>query len=287
MFIKAIRDWLEIFPLIVFMFITKIFSLRTRTMIGGWLMSWVVRTNHKLKSRVIENLDLTMPGKSNTEKKKFIKKLGWFIGATFTELIFNSEFQKSKSRFEHIESELKPLIEANKQGRPIIIVSAHLGCWEAIRAVLKLYNLTSGAIYKKNKNQFYETLHLKAIKSGGEPIFSTGYRGTKKMVKHLKTGGIIAIMLDQAAEDGEFFDFLGVPAKTATSVAKIAIKLDALVVPSYGIRSVKENVIKVHFEAPILNTEYKTMTANLTKSIENRVRANPEQWYWLHRRWKY
>ena len=91
-------------------------------------------------------------------------------------------------------------------------------------------------------------MHLKAIKLGGEPIFSTGLSGTKRMVKHLKTGGIVAIMLDQAAIDGEFFDFLGVPAKTTTSVAKIALKLDALVVPSYAIRSESSESINVYFD---------------------------------------
>ena len=107
------------------------------------------------------------------------------------------------------------------------------------------------------------------------------------MVKYLRRGGIVAIMLDQAVEDGEYFDFFGVPAKTATSAAKIAIKLNALVVPSYAIRSKKTDKIKIYFEDPIPNSNYRNMTAMITKSIETRVSNNPEQWYWLHRRWKY
>ena len=94
-------------------------------------------------------------------------------------------------------------------------------------------------------------------------------------------------LLDQAVEDGEYFDFFGVPAKTATSAAKIAIKLNALVVPSYAIRSKKTDKIKIYFEDPIPNSNYRNMTAMITKSIETRVSNNPEQWYWLHRRWKY
>ena len=65
------------------------------------------------------------------------------------------------------------------------------------------------------------------------------------MVKHLKNGGNVAVMLDQAASDGEFFDFLGIPAKTATSIAKIALKLNALVVPAYAIRSEQNQNINV------------------------------------------
>ena len=284
---KIIRDGIEILPLLIFISLTKFLSFQRKVAIGGWLISWAIRTNYKLKRRVNQNLDLVMPNKTEIEKKEFLRRLGWFIGITFTELIFNSDFQKNKNKFHYKKSDLNPLIEANNKGRPIIIVSAHLGPWEAIRAVLKMHNLTSGALYKKNKNKFYETLHLRAIKSGGEPIFSTGLSGTKKMVKHLKNGGIVAVMLDQAASDGEFFDFLGVPAKTATSVAKIALKLNALIVPSYAVRIKGTNAINIHFEEPIIHTTYQDMTSKLTKSIEDRVLRDPEQWYWLHKRWKY
>ena len=284
---KSIRDGIEILPLLMFIVITKFFSLKTKVRIGGWLVRYLIIANQKLRRRVVKNLDLIMPAKSEFEKNRFIRNFGHFIGMTFTELIFNIEFQKNISRFQYSHQDLKPLIKANKEGRPIIIVSAHLGAWEAVRAVLKMHNLTAGAIYKKNKNQFYEAIHLKAIKAGGEPIFQTGLSGTKNMVKYLRRGGIVAIMLDQAVEDGEYFDFFGVPAKTATSAAKIAIKLNALVVPSYAIRSKKNDKIKIYFEDPIPNSNYRNMTAMITKSIETRVSNNPEQWYWLHRRWKY
>jgi KDO2-lipid IV(A) lauroyltransferase len=156
-----------------------------------------------------------------------------------------------------------------------------------VRSVLKIHGLTAGAIYKKNKNQFYEALHLKAIKAGGEPIFSTGLSGTKKMVRCLRDGGIVAMMLDQAASDGEFYEFLGKPAKTSTSIAKIALKLNALVVPAYAVRETTGETIAVTFEDPVIHTNYQEMTLKLTKSIERIVMSNPLQWYWLHRRWKY
>ncbi len=284
---KLIYDGIEIFPLLVFITLTKLLSLKKRTAVGGWIISWLIRVNSNLRSRVIKNLELVMPSKTTSEKKSFLRELGWYLGVTFTELIFNAEFQKTKDNFSYSKNDLKPLFEAQKQGRPVIIVSAHLGPWEAIRAVLKTHNLTTGAIYKKNKNRFYENLHLKAIKYGGEPIFSTGLSGTRNMVKYLKNGGAVAVMLDQAASDGEFFNFLGLPAKTATSIAKIALKLDALVVPAYAIRSTNNQKIKIYFEEAILHTNYQEMTAQLNKSIERRILCHPEQWYWVHKRWKY
>ena len=284
---QKIRDGVEIFPLLVFMALTKFISLKSRAALGAFIVSWVISINQKLKKRIVTNLELTMPHKSTLEKKEFVKVCGRLIGQTFIELIYNSEFQKRTSHFKYKKSQLEPLIKANKQGRPIIIVSAHLGPWEAVRSVLKMNGLTAGAIYKKNKNQFYEALHIKAIKSGGEPIFSTGLRGTREMVRHLRDGGIVAMMLDQAVSDGEFYDFLGRPAKTSTSVAKIALKLNALVVPAYAVRETTGEIIDVTFEDPVTHTNYQDMTLTLTRSIEKIVMSNPLQWYWLHRRWKY
>ena len=284
---KSIRDAVEILPLLILMKFTKLLPLKVKIVLGGLFFSWLVTINRRLRNRISNNLDLTMPEITKTQKRAFIKKFGTLAGKTFTELIFNAEFQKSSSKFKYTKDELSPLLTAKNEGRPIIIVSAHFGPWEAVRAVLKRYNLTAGAIYKKNNNQFYEPLHLKAIKHGGEPIFATGSNGTRKMIQHLKGGGIVAAMLDQAAKDGEFFDFLGVPAKTSTSVAKLALRLNALLVPAYAIRNPKSDQISVFFEPPIEHTNYKDMTSRLTASIEARVLLNPHQWYWLHKRWKY
>ena len=70
-------------------------------------------------------------------------------------------------------------------------------------------------------------------------------------------------------------------------MAKLAIKLNALLVPAYAVRKDKQSTIKVCFEKPIAHTNYHTMTANINKSIVARISENPTQWYWLHRRWKY
>ena len=96
---KSIRDGIEIFPLLTFIALTKFFSLETKTNIGGWLVSWLIRLNRKFKRRITKNLELTMPHKDKADQKKFIIEFGRYIGITFTELIFNSEFQKNKDRF--------------------------------------------------------------------------------------------------------------------------------------------------------------------------------------------
>ena len=284
---KVVFDFLQILPLWLLILVSKTFSCESRKKVGGIWFKLLLIFSKKLYLRIEKNLQIAFPNLNSAEKKLFIKKFAYQAGMTFTELMFNSDFHKNSNQFYFNSEELLPLFIASKEKRPIIIVSAHFGPWEAIRAVLKNNNLTSGAIYKKNKNQFYETIHLKAIKAGGEPIFPIGFNGTKEMIKYLKTGGVISVLLDQAAEDGEFFDFMGRPAKTSTSIAKLAIKLNALVVPAYAVRQDTPSKISVYFEEPLNISTYQIMTEQINKSIIARITRNPTQWYWLHRRWKY
>ena len=95
----------------------------------------------------------------------------------------------------------------------------------------------------------------------------------------------MALMIDQAVREGEYFQFMGRPAKTSTSIAEIALKYQALLIPAYGIRR-NDDRIEVSFEKPL---ELKTplyITKKMNISLERQVKANPTQWYWPHRRWK-
>ena len=222
---------------------------------------------------------------SSQKRKEFIKENSKMIGSSFIELMFNREFQKRNHKISYNKEQLVPLIAAKKIKRPIIVVSGHIGSWEAVRAVLKKYGLTSGALYQRNRNVFYEQLHLSAIKEGGEPIFEVGRSGTRKMISLIKSGGVVALMIDQAVKEGEYFQFLGNPARTSTSIAEIAMKYGALLIPAYGIRT-DIGGIEVCFDKPIKLENVNTITQKMNSSLEKRVEATPTQWYWPHRRWK-
>ena len=219
------------------------------------------------------------------KRKEFIIENSNMIGKSFVELMFNRDFHDRRGNIKYNQKELKPLVEAKKNGRPIIIISGHIGSWEAVRAILSKYGLTSGAIYQRNRNIFYERLHLSAIREGGEPILEVGTSGTRKMISLIRSGGVIAMMIDQAVKEGKYFQFLGRPAKTSTSIAEIAIKYNALLIPAYGIRG-HDRRIRVTFDKPIEKMTISSVTKDMNASLERKVKKHPTQWYWPHRRWK-
>ncbi len=280
-----LRHFFEIIPFYFIIIALNILPFESRVYWGGQVCSLILPLVRNFYERVDKNLELIYPNWSHQKRKEFIKENSKMIGKSFIELMFNKEFQHRSHRIKYNKKELMPLIAAKKINQPIIIISGHIGSWEAVRAVLKNYDLTSAALYQRNRNVFYERLHLKAIKEGGEPIFEVGRSGTRKMITLIKSGGVVALMIDQAVKEGQYFKFLGVPAKTSTSIAEISMKYDALLIPAYGIRT-DNGDIKVTFDKPIELKSVSHITKKMNLSLEKRIIEAPTQWYWPHRRWK-
>ena len=280
-----LRHFFEIIPFYILIIILKILPFEKRVYWGGKICRLILPSVRHFYDRVDKNLKLIYPTWSYQRRKEFIKDNSKMIGKSFIELMFNKEFQRRSNKIEYDKKALTPLIAAKKINRPIIIISGHIGSWEAVRAVLKKYGLTSGALYQRNRNIFYERLHLSAIKEGGEPIFEVGRSGTRKMISLIKSGGVVALMIDQAVKGGEYFEFLGAPARTSTSIAEISLKYHALLVPAYGIRTDSDG-IRVTFDKPIELKTVRYITKKMNLSLEKRVLESPTQWYWPHKRWK-
>ena len=279
------RQLFEIIPFYLLIIILKILPFEKRVFWGAQVCKLILPLVGKFYARVDKNLKLIYPEMSHQRRKEFIKENSKMIGKSFIELMFNREFQKRTDKIIYNNKQLAPLIAAKKINRPIIIISGHIGSWEAVRAVLKKHGLTSGALYKRNRNIFYERLHLSAIKEGGEPIFEVGRTGTRKMISLIRSGGVVALMIDQAVKEGKYFKFLGAPARTSTAIAEISLKYGALLIPAYGIRT-DIGDIEVSFDKPIELITVNSITKAMNTSLEKRVKATPTQWYWPHKRWK-
>ena len=98
-------------------------------------------------------------------------------------------------------------------------------------------------------------------------------------------GGILAVLIDQRLANGVPLSFMGKKAYTPVSIADLALKLNALVVPAYAVRQ-PDLSYEVLIEDPIEHSTAIEMTQALNDSLDRRVQKNPEQWLWIHRRWK-
>lgn len=262
----------------------RAFDMRSRAL--GAAVGAVLRRFPPARRRFDREFRRVFPDMPRGERMAVCREMGRNMGQTLFEIYHNAEFQTRLDKFTVSGPGLAALDEARLAGKGAIIVSGHFGQWEAVRAVLKARGMETGAVYRPQTNRHYQRRLLAGIEAGGQPILATGRTGTKALVRHLRAGGFMAILLDEKYPEGEALPFLGHPALTSLSAAQLALKYDLPMVPAYGTRTGDGCEFSVEFEPPIPHTDAITMTQAFNDSLSARILARPDQWYWMLRRWK-
>ncbi|MCF6272957.1 MAG: lysophospholipid acyltransferase family protein [Rhodobacteraceae bacterium] len=279
------RHWLEALLIWALPYALRPLPFGLRVRAGGVLVGGIVRWVPSLKKRITDNLLLIYPGMEKPEMAVLVKDITTNIGERFIEAFYNHEFHHSYQGIHYEPGAFEPIVAAQNAGQPVIVVSGHFGQWEAIRIILARKGYPSAAIYKESSNPFFERRFKETMSVDGVPLFPVGPTGTRQMIKHLKSGGMVSVLLDQRVKDGEAIDFMGKPAPSSTIMAALAIKYNALIVPVYAVLRPDRRACDIHIEAPLKHSDPLEMTTLINDSLSARVYANPEQWYWLHRRW--
>ncbi len=259
------------------------FELRAGAL--GFAIGGVMRWFPLARRRFDRELLRVFPDMPRGERRALCRSMGRNMGRTLFEIYHNAEFQTQQDRFTVSGPGLAALEAARAAGKGAIVVSGHFGQWDAVRAVLKARGMETGAVYRPQTNRHYQRRLLAGIEAAGRPILATGRVGTTALVRHLRSGGFIAIMLDEKFADGERLPFLGQPALTSLAAARLALKYGLPMVPAYGTRTGDGAHFDVEFEAPIPHSDPQTMTQAFNDSLAARIREKPDQWYWLLRRW--
>ena len=262
----------------------RAFDRRCRAL--GALVGLVVRYFPIARRRVERELRQIYPDMPRDERLQLCRNMGRNMGRTLFEILHCTEFQTLHHRNIVSGPGLAALESAHDAGKGAIIVSGHFGQWEAIRSALKARGMETGAVYRPQTNRHYERRLLSGIEAGGKPILATGKIGTRALVRHIREGGFIAILLDEKYPDGARLPFLGHPALTSLVAAQLALKYDLPMVPAFGTRIGDGTKFNVEFDAVIPPSDGLTMTQAFNDNLSQRVHADPDQWYWMLRRWK-
>ena len=260
------------------------FERRARSL--GGLIGFAMRYFPPARRRFERELLHVFPEMPRARRMRLCRNMGRRMGQTLFEIFHCAEFQAHQSGFAVSGPGLAALHAARAKGKGAIIVSGHFGQWEAVRAALRARGMETGALYRPQTNRHYQRRLLAGIEAGGLPILATGQIGTRALVRHLRSGGFVAILLDEKHPEGARLPFLGQPALTSLAAAQLALKYDVPMVPAYGTRLGESSEFSVEFEAPIPHSDSLTMTQAFNDSLSSRILKNPDQWYWLLRRWK-
>ena len=238
-----------------------------------------------MRHRVENNLRLIFPAMPAAERRRLRAASAASFGRTMIEVMTRRDFQARAAWTGPTGPGLAALQAARAAGKGAILVSGHFGQWEATRGALATLGIESGALYRPVKNPWLERDYRANIEAGGKPVLGRDATGVRQLVRTLRGGGVMAILLDQHTKGGAPIDFLGHPAPTGTVIAELALKYGLPMIPVYGTRDPDGLHVTVDFEAPIPPTTALEMTQAAADSLAARIRAHPEQYFWLHRRW--
>lgn len=257
-----------------------------RVALMGGIVARVIAPLAGWRKRVRANLHHVFPDMPAAEVERLARKVPDNFGRALIELFSPEELTELARRTPIEGPGLAVLDAAHAAGRPVIIASAHLGNYDIARAALLARGFRLGALYMPMSNPAFNRRYVAAIEAIGRPLFPRGRPGLAAMLRHLREGGMLALVTDHQMDHGEPLDFLGRPALTALSAAELALRFAAPLVPGYAIREPDGLSFRILIEAPVPHGDPRTMTQALNDSVAAQIRAHMDQWLWMHRRWK-
>lgn len=256
---------------------------------AGYLLEHAVRYH---REDAYDALRRAFPGEPESRIRQIVRGMYENLGMTLAESLrlLDEPIEAIKARVEWRGREI--LERERESGRGVCILTAHTGNWEMTCAVTPLFGLPITIVAKPIRGQA-----LSEYVRGIRTRFGLGVLPSKNAyrdcLRALRRNDLLGFVLDQnmTRDEGVFVDFFGRPACTTPGLAHIAARSGARVVPVFMERQEGgRHVVHVHPPLdPPPDTEPETLRAATqvyTRCIEDHVRAFPEQWIWIHRRWR-
>jgi KDO2-lipid IV(A) lauroyltransferase len=259
---------------------------------GLGTIAWLVVP--KLRRTGMRNLELAYPEMPAADRRRILRQLyrylGWHLGEFSQMPRYTRENTRDLIRYEGLEHYL----DARARGRGVLVVTGHLGAWELSSFWHSLMGYPMAMVIRRLDNARVDRMvnEIRCL-HGNRVVHKDDFaRGLLSAVRRGETVGIL-MDINMTPPQGVFVPFFGVAACTAAGLARVALRTGAAVLPGFLVWEASEGKYVLHFgdEIPLVETgdddcDILENTARFTEAIEGFVRRYPEQWLWVHRRWK-
>jgi KDO2-lipid IV(A) lauroyltransferase len=241
------------------------------------------------------NLKVAMPELDAAARRRVVRGVWENLGRTVAELPHLASLQRdtpSGPGFEVRNEHIIRRIAAD--GGPVVFCSAHIGNWEFLPVAAASVGLPFGGFYRAAANPLINKLIQQLRGTAGsrdQPLFSKGSAGARRAMAHIARGGRLALLVDQKMNDGIEARLFGLPAMTAAAAAAFALRVHCPVVCGHVERIGPARLCLVAEEPLELpdtgdrQADIALLTQRINDQLEAWIRARPESWLWLHRRW--
>jgi KDO2-lipid IV(A) lauroyltransferase len=259
------------------------------------VLAQVIYLLHVRLRRVgMRNLALAFPQKTEAEHKRILRGEFTSLGRQLAEVCQFPGYTLQNVDQVVVYDGLENFEQAYARGKGVLFLTAHFGGWEISAFAHSMHGHWLHVVMRPMDNQYlnrliesYRTMH------GNKTVAKDDF--VRGLLAAMKAGETVGILMDtnMTPPQGVFVDFFGIPACTASGLARIALRTDAAVVPGFTIWDEALGKYRLRFDPAIdlirtgnQEADIVANTQKFTKVIEDYVRKYPEQWLWVHRRWK-
>ncbi len=288
------RKWLEYAPVWVLVRVLGALPRPLARAVGIGIAKLVYLVHGRLRRVGLRNLELAFPEKSLAERKRIVAGVFTSLGRLLAEVCRFPSYTRENISQVAIYDGFENYERANQRGKGVLFLTAHLGGWEIGSFMHSLHGHPLRIVVRPLDNPYINRLVERVRTLHGNTTFGK-QDFARGLLSAMKAGETVGLLMDtnMTPPQGVFVDFFGTPACTASGVARVALHTDAAVVPAFTIWDPVLRKYRVRFD-PALELvrtgndaeDVVANTARFTKVIEEYVRRYPDQWLWVHRRWK-
>lgn len=292
MFNKKLQYLAEAALLRVMLAFCRLLGLDRSSALGGWL-GRNIGPKLGITRRARRRIARVMPELSDAEIERIVAAMWDNLGRMAFEYAHLDRFARleERHRIEIVGAEkLHALIRAGRGG---MLLSGHFGNFELLPIAMRLEGIEGGQIYRPANNPYVNRwmVEMRAANARGVQI-PKGRRGARDLLRLIHENKFVAMLYDQKMTDGIEVKLFGLPAMTTSAPAGLAVRNGTPLIPVYF-----ERLDGAYFRATVYDPiearkdaepigEILRVTQLLNDFLEARIREKPENWFWLHNRWK-
>jgi KDO2-lipid IV(A) lauroyltransferase len=258
-------------------------------------LAWSVYQLHGRLRRVgRRNLELALPDVSSEERDRILHRLFRSLGWQLVEFCRMARYTPENTR-DWIRTEgLEHYLSAEARGKGVLIVTGHMGAWELSSFYHSLMGHPMGMVIRRLDNRpLDEFVNGIRCLHGNRVLHKDDF--ARGLLTAMRKGETVGILMDtnMTPPQGVFVEFFGYEACTASGLARVALKTGAAVLPGFMLWEEAERRYVLHFGPQLAfertsdgEADIVAATQQCTRVIESWIRRYPDQWLWIHRRWK-
>ena len=291
----SIRRGLEYILFRFGLYLGKKLSIPQLQKLGLMIGNFAYYVLRKDRGIVIKQLKLIFPELNNTEREQWTRECFRHFGQMLFEFLCLPQIISNQENLIEVENEAA-LMNAVNAGKGVILLGMHMGNWELITAYAKRTGLFMTASTANFPDQRINKLMINQRKHENMEIMPRGTgMSSRKLFRCLKKKNILILIIDQDTNvPSTWIPFFGIPAKTPIGAAVFSIKTGANVV-SYNVIRESDGTFRLKFESlgifgrnnTSMEKDIYSVTRKINEHLEGRIRENPQQWAWFHRRWRH